>query len=50
VGLRGDRPAGADGYHRPNCGRFQSSVELIEALAINWANLPWAVGAYPDRT
>ena len=47
VALRGDPPAGADRF-TPAADGFQSSVELIEALA-KTGKFTLRVGAYPDR-
>lgn len=47
VALRGDPPAGAEGFTQ-HPGGFASSVELIEALAAT-GNFTIRVGAYPER-
>ncbi|MFO6465835.1 methylenetetrahydrofolate reductase [Jannaschia sp. KMU-145] len=46
VALRGDPPAGSDGFV-PHPDGFSNSVELIEALAADGFTI--RVGAYPDR-
>ena len=46
VALRGDPPAGSDGFRAREDG-FASSVELVEALARK-GKFEIAVGAYPD--
>lgn len=47
VALRGDPPKGSNGFI-PNPDGFQSSIELIEALA-NTGKFKIRVGAYPDK-
>ena len=47
VALRGDPPKGATGF-QPAADGFQSSVELIEALA-NTGKFKIRVGAYPEK-
>ena len=45
VALRGDPPKGADGFV-PHAQGFQSSIELVEALATDGFDV--TVGAYPE--
>lgn len=47
VALRGDAPKGSDGF-RPSADGFQSSIELISALA-DTGKFKIRVGAYPEK-
>ncbi len=47
VALRGDAPKGTDGF-KPDADGFQSSIELIEALA-DTGKFNIRVGAYPEK-